>query len=45
MSRYQEAGVDIHAGYELVNKIKKMSNLLKEWEQQEILVALVELLT
>ena len=23
MSRYQEAGVDIHAGYELVNKIKK----------------------
>ena len=23
MSRYQEAGVDIYAGYELVNKIKK----------------------
>ena len=26
MSRYQEAGVDIHAGYELVNKIKKDVN-------------------
>ena len=24
MSRYQEAGVDIHAGYELVNKIKNL---------------------
>ena len=23
MSRYQEAGVDIHAVYEIVNKIKK----------------------